>query len=141
MTPIGELRLGIPWSIQFYHFSLGKSFFLSELGNNFINLFLFFLAFPVANWLEKQSFFLGKFVAWIRNYLRKKGEKYYERWGSWTIFIVALIPLPGFGGWSAAGIAAFLGISPKRAVPALIAGTIVAGIIVLLSTKGIKLIF
>ncbi len=141
MTPVGELRLSIPWSINYYDFSPFKAFLISFIGNNFINLFLFYLALPIANWLEKQPFFLGKFVAWAREHLKKKGEKYLEKWGSWAIFIICSIPLPGFGGWTGAGVAAFLGIHPKKAIPALIGGTFISGIIVLLSTLGLSSIF
>ena len=136
MTPVGELRLSIPWSINFYDFSVTKAFIISFLGNNFINLVLFYLALPIANWLEKQKFFLGKFVAWVRKHLEIKGEKYLEKWGSLAILIICSIPLPGFGGWTGAGIAAFLGISPKKAVPSMIIGTLISAVLVTLTTLG-----
>lgn len=137
MTPVGELRLSIPWAINFYDFSVTKSFLISFIGNNVINLILFYLASPVADWLEKQRFFLGKFVAWVREHLESKGQKYLEKWGSLAILIICSIPLPGFGGWTGAGIAAFMGISSKKAVPSMIIGTLVSAIIVTLTTLGI----
>lgn len=136
MTPIGELRLGIPWGVTVYHFSPLKAFLIAFLGNNVMNLILFYLAVPIIDWFEKQDNFIGRIVVWIRKHLKAKGEKYLEKWGSWGIFIITLIPLPGFGGWSGAGIAALMDIKPKHAVLALVGGTLVAGIIVLASTLG-----
>ena len=136
MTPIGELRLGIPWGISMYGFTPLKAFIIAFLGNNLINLILFYLASPIINWFEKQDNFIGKIVAWIRDHLKAKGEKYLEKWGTWGIFIITLIPLPGFGGWTGAGAAALLGIKSRHAIPALIGGTFVAGVIVLASTIG-----
>ena len=137
MTPIGELRLGIPWAVAVYNFSIEKAFLISFLGNNTINFILYFLGLPVANWFEKKNNWIGRIVNWVRHHSLKKGEKYIEKWGTWGIFIIALIPLPGFGGWSGSLIAAFLGIEKKHAVPALVGGTIVAAIIVSASFMGI----
>lgn len=141
MTPIGELRLGIPWGITVYAFSPLKAFSIAFLGNNLINLILYYLILPIINWFEKQNNFVGKIVIWARKHLNAKGEKYLEKWGTWGIFIIALIPLPGFGGWTGAGVAALADIKPRHAVPALIGGTFIAGIIVLASTMGIKNLF
>jgi uncharacterized membrane protein len=139
MTPIGELRLGLPWGIEVYHFPWQKAFLIAFLGNNLINFILYFLGLPVANFFEKRNFWIfSRIVVAVRKYVHKKGEKYLEKWGGWAIFIISLIPLPGFGGWSGSLIAAFLGIEYKHAVPALVGGTFVAGCIVLASTLGIK---
>lgn len=139
MTPIGELRLGIPWGIKFYQFSWEKALLIGLLGNNLINFILYFLGKPVADFFENHNFWIfTKIVVWVRSYVHKKGEKYLDKWGTWGIFIVTLIPLPGFGGWSGSLIAAFLGIKYKYAVPALVGGTLVAGLIVLASTLGLS---
>ena len=139
MTPIGELRLGLPWGIEVYHFPWHKGFLIAFTGNIFINFVLYFLGLPVANFFEKRNLWIfSKIVVAVRKYVNKKGEKYLEKWGSWAIFIIALIPLPGFGGWSSSLIAAFLGIEYKYAVPALVGGTFVAGLIVLAGTLGIN---
>lgn len=137
MTPIGELRLGIPWGIKVYNFSWDKAFLIAFMGNNLINFILYFLALPVTDFFEKRNLWIfSKIVLWVRKYAHKKGEKYLEKWGSWAVFIISLIPLPGFGGWTGSLIAAFLGINHKHAVPALVGGTFIAGLIVLATTLG-----
>jgi len=139
MTPIGELRLGLPWGIEVYNFPWQKAFVIAFLGNNLVNFILYFLGLPAANFFERKNFWIfSKIVVAVRKYVHRKGEKYLEKWGSWGVFIVALIPLPGFGGWSGSLIAAFLGIEYRYAVPALVGGTLVAGLIVLASTLGIN---
>ncbi len=137
MTPIGELRLGIPWGISMYHFSPIKAFVIAFLGNSLINIVLYYLIVPIINWMERSQYFWGKMVVWIKDHLKKKGQKYLDKWGVWGVFIISLTPLPGFGGWTGAGVAALLEIEAKKAIPALTAGTFIAGIIVVLGAMGI----
>lgn len=58
----------------------------------------------------------------------------YEFWG---LMILVAIPLPGTGAWTGALVAAMMDMRLKRAMPAIIAGVIVAGIIVTALTYGV----
>ena len=137
MTPVGELRLGIPWGISVYGFSPTKAFVIAFLGNSLMNIALYYLIVPIISWMEKSPYFLGKIVVWVKEHLSKKGQKYLDRWGVWGVFIISLTPLPGFGGWTGAGVAALLEVEAKKAIPALTAGTFIAGIIVVLGAMGV----
>ena len=50
--------------------------------------------------------------------------------------ILVAIPLPGTGAWTGALVAAMMDMRLKRAMPAIIVGVIVAGIIVTTLTYG-----
>ena len=47
-----------------------------------------------------------------------------------------MVPLPGSGVWTGSVLAILFNVKPKRAIPAIIAGLLLAGILVLLITQG-----
>ena len=67
--------------------------------------------------------------------MMKKSEKVtkYEIIG---LFLFVAIPLPGTGAYSGSVIAALLGMRLKKAIPSIVAGVFVAGIIVTIITYG-----
>jgi len=141
MIPVGELRFSIPWAVKMYNFSPEKAFAISLAGNILISLLVYLLISPVADRLECKGKYLGKLVCWLRTRAHKKGEKSFSRWGSWGLFLLVAIPLPGTGGWTGAMVGAFLGISPRNAIPAITGGVIAAGILILASVKGVVKFF
>jgi uncharacterized membrane protein len=59
----------------------------------------------------------------------------------WGLFFFVAIPLPGTGAWTGALIAAMLDMRLKRALPAIISGVLVAGIIVAFVSYGAAALF
>ena len=61
------------------------------------------------------------------------------------LFLFVAVPLPGTGAWVGSLIANFLNLPPKKAIPPIVAGVLVAGIIVLAVTAaangGIQYLF
>ena len=51
--------------------------------------------------------------------------------------IFVAIPLPGTGGWTGALAAAFLDMPLRKALPSIVAGVCIAGIIVFCITYGV----
>ena len=64
-----------------------------------------------------------------------------EKYKFWGLFIFVAIPLPGTGAYTGAMVAGILNMRLKDAVPAILAGVIVAGIIMTLLSCGVKFLF
>ena len=52
--------------------------------------------------------------------------------------ILVAIPLPGTGAWTGALVAALMEMRLKRALPAIYAGVLIAGLLVTLALTGVK---
>ena len=136
MLPIVELRLAIPIGV-----SLGlpvwKAAVISVIGNILPAPFIIAFIRVIMDWLRGKSKLMQRFVAW----LEKKGTgpkadrvRRYEFWG---LLLFVAIPLPGTGAWTGALVAALLDIRMKRALPPIIAGVLIAALIVSLATAGV----
>ena len=71
--------------------------------------------------------------------LESKAEKNQEvvnRYKFWGLVLLVAIPLPGTGAWTGALVAAMMDMRLKNAMPAIILGVIIAGIIVTTVTYG-----
>ena len=68
-------------------------------------------------------------------------EELVERSEFFGLMILVAIPLPGTGAWTGALVAAMLDMRLKRAMPAIIVGVLVAGIIVTTLTYGAGALF
>ena len=64
---------------------------------------------------------------------KKEIVQKYEFWG---LVLLVAIPLPGTGAWTGALVAAMMDMRLKRAMPAIILGVIIAGVIVTSLTYG-----
>ena len=65
-----------------------------------------------------------------------KNKAMVERYEFFGLMLLVAIPLPGTGAWTGALVAAMLDMRLKRAMPAIIVGVLVAGIIVTTLTFG-----
>ena len=138
MIPFIELRggiilgtaLGVNWALTLA---------LCTLGNLMPVPFLIVFGRYVMELLERTKFF-GR---WIRGYKRRLIEKSktIEKYGPWGLILFVGIPLPGTGAWSGALLAVLLGLRMKTAVPAILLGILLAGIIMTLGTQGLVGIF
>jgi uncharacterized membrane protein len=90
----------------------------------------------IFKWLRTRSAGLDRWVTKMENKASLKAEKVqkYEKFG---LFIFVAIPLPGTGAWTGALIAAMLDMRLKSAVPMILLGVIIAGLIVTLLTVGV----
>ena len=73
--------------------------------------------------------------------MEKKAEKNraaVEKYAFWGLAILVAIPLPGTGAWTGALVAALMEMRLKRALPAIYAGVLIAGLLVTLALTGVK---
>ena len=79
-------------------------------------------------------------VGRILNNLQKKVDKIQDdmdKWGYFALMFFVAIPLPGTGVWTGTMVAWAMGLDRWRSFAAIAAGTVIAGLIVLLISLGI----
>ena len=60
------------------------------------------------------------------------------KYKSFGLCIFVAVPLPGTGAWTGAIIASLLGMGVKKAMPPIILGVLIASVIVVTLTYGVK---
>ena len=126
--PVSELRGAIPLAIAL-GFSPAKAYWLSVFGNLMPVIPLLFLLQPVAEKLRHIRIF-DRFFTWLFERTRRKASlvEKFEILG--LIFFVA-IPFPVTGAWTGSVAATLFKIKFRYALPAIITGVLIAGLIVL----------
>ena len=137
MVPVIELRGAIPIGV-----GMGLPFwpvFVTALIGNLAPIpILILFTRQVFEWLRTKSAFLEKIVSRLEKKAAAKEAllKKYELLG---LCILVAIPLPGTGAWTGALVSAVFGIRLKQAMPAIMLGVLIAGIIVSIVTFGVSI--
>lgn len=135
MSPVLELRMGIPFGIQ-SGLSWQMALLWSFLGNSFAVLIILLLLDSVSKFLRKHFEIFEKFFAWIFARTRRKHTESFEIWGSIALVLFVAVPLPGTGGWTGALAAYVFGIKTKKAFPLIALGVLIAGLIMTVGWMG-----
>lgn len=135
--PVMELRASIPLAIGIFHFLPGKALLLALIGNLIPIPFLLALMPRALRLAEMRAPRLHVFLEKKLRSLENEHAKSYQRFGSFALALLVAIPLPGTGIWTGSVLAVLFDIKLKYAVPALILGDVVAGLLVLLATTGV----
>jgi uncharacterized membrane protein len=138
MAPVGELRAAIPLGLTHYKLGILETFAVSVIGNMIPIVIIAFLLEPVSRWLSKHSKYFRSFFNWLFERTRKKHSKKFEVFEEVALVTFVAIPLPMTGGWSGALAAFVFGIPPKKSLPLVGLGVIIAGIIVTTITLGVR---
>ena len=89
----------------------------------------------VFEWLRTKSDGLDRLVRRLEA-KADKNKEIVERYEFLGLMILVAVPLPGTGAWTGALVAAMMNMRLKRAMPAIIVGVLIAGIIVTTVTYG-----
>lgn len=141
MVPIGELRVALPLALTTFKINFFLAFFISVIGNMLPVVAIVFLLEPVSIFLTKHSKFFKWFFEWLFEHTRKKHSKKFETLEEIALVTFVAIPLPMTGAWTGALAAFVFGIPPKKSLPLIFVGVLIAGIIVSILTLGIKALF
>ena len=142
MVPLIELRGAVPIGLSTL---LGDSLPILQLyitciiGNMLPVPFIFFFARKVLVWGADKKF-IGKFFRFCLEKGEKGGKKLQATAGRglyFALFLFVGIPLPGTGAWTGTLAASFLDMDFKKSVIAVMAGVILAGIIMGLASAGV----
>ena len=142
MVPLIELRGAVPIGLSPL---LGDAlpllplYAVCILGNMLPVPVIFFFARKVLIWGADKKI-IGKFFTFCLEKGEKGGKKLQEKAGRglyFALFLFVGIPLPGTGAWTGTLAASFLNMDFKKSVIAVIAGVILAGIIMGLASFGL----
>ena len=135
MIPIIELRGAIPIGVFTFHLNYLESFICSFIGNIIPVYFIVKYIRPLFNFLGRWKIF-KIIIDWASERASKKIEESerLQNFAALGLFLFVAVPLPGTGAWVGSLIANFLEVPPKKAIPPIIAGVLVAGIIILILT-------
>ena len=142
MVPLIELRGAIPYAVGF-KLPLLPSYIIAILGNMLPVPFIFFFARKILEW-GKDKKFTKKFFTFCLEKGNKGGKKLQEKAGRnvyLALFLFVGIPLPGTGAWTGTLAASLLKLDFKKSVLAIMAGVVLAGIIMGLVSLGVFNIF
>ena len=134
MVPVVELRGAIPYGVV-SGLSVPEAFIIAVIGNLLPIPLLVVFTRKVFEWLRTKSDWLDKMVRKLEAKADKK-KPLVEKYEFFGLMLLVAIPLPGTGAWTGALVAAMLDMRLKRAMPAIIVGVLVAGIIVTTLTFG-----
>lgn len=138
MTPIGELRVGIPVAINVYDLNVFEAFIFAVLGNIFV-AFLLLLSFKkIFEYIVGKDNILARVITKWKNRTENKYLGPTQRLGDILIVLFIAIPFPLTGAWTGSLISFLLGIPLKKALTLISIGVLIAGVIVTLFTVGIK---
>jgi uncharacterized membrane protein len=126
MLPVVELRGGLIFASA-SGVPFPEAFLLCCLGNILPIPFILFFLRKIFNILEKNKH-TAKLVLWLEG-KAKKAEKKIGKYEMFGLFLFVAIPLPGTGAWTGALIASIFDMRIKRALPAIAAGVVGAGVI------------
>ena len=139
MVPLIELRGAIPYGVIF-GLPLWSTYIIAIIGNMIPVPFIFLFARKILEWGADKPV-IGKFFTFCLEKGHKGGQKLKATAGR-GLFIALLlfvgIPLPGTGAWTGALVAALMEMRLKRALPAIYAGVLIAGLLVTLALTGVK---
>ena len=142
MVPLIELRGAVPIGLSPL---LGDALPLLPLyavcivGNMLPVPVIFFFARKVLIWGADKKF-IGKFFTFCLEKGEKGGEKLKAKAGRglyFALFLFVGIPLPGTGAWTGTLAASFLNMDFKKSIIAVMAGVVLAGIIMGLASFGL----
>lgn len=130
MVPLIELRGAVPYAILM-GLPVIPSYIVCIIGNMLPMPFIFFFARKVLEWGADKPV-IGKFFSFCLNKGHSGGEKLKSKAGKglyFALFLFVGIPLPGTGAWTGTLAASVLDMDFKKSVLAVMAGVVLAGII------------
>ena len=138
MLPVVELRGGLPAGVAM-GLPLSAAFLAAFLGNMLPVPFIILFARRIFEWVRIHVPRLGRWVDKLEQKAWSKSDKVVQ-YQTWGLLIFVAIPLPGTGAWTGALIAALLDLRLKRAVPVIMLGVLIAGILISILTYGVTLV-
>lgn len=146
ILPITELRVGLPVVVDYClrnGFSIFPFFLLVIILNVLVIFFIFFFLEFIHKHLLAWKFYEKLFYRFVEK-LRNKQEKFEKKFneiGYFALILFVAIPLPFTGAWTGTFLAWLLGLEKKKSISAISIGILIAGLIILLSSREILQLF
>ena len=142
MVPLIELRGAVPVGLSTLWgepMQLLPLYAICIIGNMLPVPIIFFFARKVLEWGADKKY-IGKFFTFCLEKGEKGGKKLQAKAGKglyWALFLFVGIPLPGTGAWTGTLAASLLDMDFKKSIIAVMAGVVLAGIIMGLASMGV----
>lgn len=136
LMPILELRGGI-LAAALLGLDPLPGYIISIIGNVLPVPFILLLITKILDWMRKSKMnFFNKIANWLDEKVEKhKGQ--IEKFGYLGVILFVGIPLPGTGAWTGSLIASVLNMDKKKTFIAVMAGIVMASIIMMLLSYGL----
>ncbi len=136
--PVGELRAAIPVGLITYHLPVWEVFVWAQLGN----VVPVFVIYALCDWwvrlMERRRGWLHRLTDKVLSHTHSKMHGHFSKWGLIAVMLFVAVPLPGMGAWTGTLGAYLLHIPLKKALPFIILGNLIAGVIVtVVTTSGV----
>lgn len=135
MTPVGELRLSIPLGIYTLDMPWYQVLPVSIVGNIIPVLFIIPGLHVGAALLHRYPTFLTRILDWRTESLLQTYNARFAKYGPAFLVVLVAIPLPITGAWTGSLASWAFGIPARRAVPLIVLGVVIAGVIVTVLTE------
>ncbi len=139
--PIAELRAAIPVGLTVFDLSVVTTFVYAVIGNMIPVVILVWGLNSGSRWLMKRFYFFNRFFTWLFERTRRQHSRKFEKYGALALISFVAIPLPITGGWTGSVAAFVFGIPPKKSLPLISIGVVIAGLIMTIITLGVSNIF
>jgi len=140
MVPVGELGLALTVGITRFDMPFSVAFPLAFLGNLIVVTMILLFIDPIARWL-RQVGWIDRVFIWLFARTRRNFSSSFKRWGAFGLVIFLAIPSPMSGGWTGSLAAYLFGIPFRIALPLVMAGMALSGLVVAGTTLGIIRLF
>ncbi|WP_407355585.1 COG2426 family protein [Methanolobus sp. WCC5] len=127
--PVFELRGAIPIALGIYGMHPAAAYLFAVIGNMLPVIPLLLYLEPVSKYLRRYAFF-DKFFSWLFGRTHRNHSARFERYGTFALTLFVAVPLPVTGAWTGCAAAFVFGIQFRHALLAILAGVLIAGIIV-----------
>lgn len=136
MLPISEIRGAmIYWSTNRDTLNILVCYALAVIGNFAVVPFILLLFRPIVKWLKKTRLFKRP-ANWLESRAKRKANGLMKA-SAVGVFLFVAIPFPTTGAWTGSMIAALLDMRFRYALPAILCGIMVSGLIMCLLLMGI----
>lgn len=126
--PISELRGAIPYAVL-KGMELLPAALLAIAANALVPVIAYVFLATVHRLFYRIAFYRSFFDKFVER-ARMKVHPQVEKYGYWGLMVFVAIPLPVTGAWTGTLGAWILGMEKRKAIPAIIAGVVIAGIVI-----------
>jgi uncharacterized membrane protein len=133
MLPIVELRGALPAAVKVFGIDWGLAYILAVIGNMIPVPFLL-LFYPAVERALRRVPFMARSFERLHERARAKGQRKVRLWGELGLVLFVAIPLPATGAWTGTLIAYLFNLDRWRAFWAILAGVMIAGLIMMAVT-------
>ena len=134
-APVGELRFAIPWSMLKFEFAWYQAFTLALIGNLVPVFILPWTLSRMGRVILTLPTPIGQLFRWRTAHLRKTASTWFARYGYWSLLPFVATPLPFTGAWTGCLVAWALDVPPKKSIPVIALGLLIAAVIVTTITE------